>query len=156
MAGSASFPSSWWLLSAALALGSPLAACDEIRIDALTETEAEVSSGGTLPLHPVEQPDGGQGGSLSDDQEEQRDQEPDPDMLDEPAVAGELCSPCTKSSQCGGNEDLCITFRDSEDYHCGRRCYRDRDCPEGYECVRVRGVDSRQCASRSRTCPPEL
>lgn len=153
MARFASFPSSSWLLTAALALVSALSACDEVRIDALTEVPPEVGSGGAL--RPIEQPRGGQGGSLDDVHHDSQEGESEPDMLDEPAVAGELCSPCTASSQCGDDEDLCITFRDSEDYFCGRRCYKDRDCPDGYECVRVRGIDSRQCAPHSRTCQPE-
>lgn len=113
----------------------------------MTRTESDLGHGGYVK--PSEYPAGGEGGS--DDGHHD-----DEEVLEEPAVAGELCSPCTKNSQCGGDDDLCITFRDSDHYYCGRDCHRDRDCPDGYECVNVRSVDSDQCVPISRTCPPEL
>ena len=58
-----------------------------------------------------------------------------------PETGRELCEPCREDSQCGGNGDICVTFRDEMgreiDRGCGRACVSSdvESCPPGYRCA---------------------
>lgn len=145
------------LLGTAL-LGS---ACGEVRADAVVAgTLLDPSTGGSSP-RPNEDPAGGAAGAGSQpttsEPEPEPEPDPDPDPVEPPAIAGELCSPCERSEECGGSGDYCLVYRGVVQYYCGRHCDAEAICPEGYECIPLQNApEIEQCIPISRTCPPEL
>jgi len=65
-----------------------------------------------------------------------------------------LCSPCTHSGQCGGEEDLCLNYIEGQ--FCGLACSVEQDqCPEGsscYELVTADGEQVSQCVPNTGAC----
>jgi hypothetical protein len=144
------------LLLTALA-STGLGACGEVRADAVVLAPEPTTPAGGEPQRPdgnASTAGGGQGGSTPPSQPPAPEPDPDPDP-DDPAIAGELCSPCTRSSQCGGANDYCLSLRNADRYYCGRDCAWDGDCPAGYECVPLRNApEIEQCVPLRRDCPP--
>lgn len=125
-------------------------ACGEVRADAVvlgpTIASGGASSEDTSTAGRSDGDGDGDGGDYDD---------PDAGSdLEAPSIAGDLCSPCTRSSECGGYKDYCLEFRDSDDRFCGEHCHSDEDCPDGYECVTLRNdSDEEQCVPEDRQCP---
>jgi len=68
-------------------------------------------------------------------------------------IAEELCTPCTRDSDCGGPADRCVDLRGGG--VCGAVCRRDTDCPAGFVCtdeISVEGVGTNQCTPADGTC----
>lgn len=61
----------------------------------------------------------------------------------------DLCSACTRSSDCGGRNDYCLMNLETGERFCGKDC-RD-GCPSGYRCHEV-DDSARQCVPRTHTC----
>ncbi len=57
-----------------------------------------------------------------------------------------LCGACSSSGDCGDANDACV--RHQNERFCGRGCDRERDCPEGYDCVELNDDRLRQCVPR--------
>ncbi|MFW5920893.1 MAG: matrixin family metalloprotease, partial [Polyangiales bacterium] len=62
---------------------------------------------------------------------------------------GTVCSPCSRSSDCGGSQDYCIDYGD--DTYCGKRCTSESECGDGQSCVNVGGVG--QCIGGTTSDP---
>lgn len=141
-----------------LLVGTGLGACGEVRADAVVLVpETTGGTGGIVQAEdPPQEPTAGGGpGGTSSTPSEPTEPEPEPPP-EEPTIAGELCSPCTRSSQCGGEGDYCLSLRNADQYYCGRSCDQDSDCPESYECVALRNApEIEQCVPLRRDCPPE-
>jgi hypothetical protein len=54
-----------------------------------------------------------------------------------------LCGACQASDECGDANDACIRHDDQR--FCGRDCYDERDCPDGYACVELSNSQLHQC-----------
>jgi uncharacterized protein YkwD len=66
--------------------------------------------------------------------------------------AGQLCSPCQLSTDCLGDENLCLQNNTTQERFCGRRCDSASPCPSGYRCLTIEGYGTRQCIPKSFTC----
>lgn len=69
----------------------------------------------------------------------------------------EICEPCTVSSQCGSEGDLCLPTNTADEFFCFLACDDATPCPQGYECSaeQLRGVGGamgRQCIPHSGSC----
>src|SRR5690606_23130539 len=86
---------------------------------------------------------GGSGGSVSGDAG------PAPD------AAGDhlpLCAPCDRGRECGGSDDACLINPNGEQF-CGRDCFSEDGCPNGFECRLISGNDAPvQCVPLSESC----
>ena len=140
-----------------LGLFAASAACGEVRADAVvlgSPTDSPTGSaagsatglGGATNVDTSTAGEGGTGNPSSDE----------PGNLDAPSIAGDVCSPCTRSSECGGEQDYCLEFRGSDGRFCGKHCYSDRDCPDGYDCVTLRNEDEEQCVPKDRSCSVDV
>jgi hypothetical protein len=65
--------------------------------------------------------------------------------------AGGLCAPCNDSSECGGDEDLCLVNQQTDERFCGRHCHGSADCPAEYECRSIADAPD-QCLPVTDTC----
>ena len=84
-----------------------------------------------------------------------------PDVIDGGADAdadasspGFLCQPCTDNSECGGEDDRCITFP-AGDSACTQSCdpQAETPCPSGFSCSAVDEAGSvYQCVPAELTC----
>jgi len=66
---------------------------------------------------------------------------------------GGLCAGCDSSDDCGEG-DLCLhppNGAAGETWFCGRHCFDDHDCPDGYHCMDVDHSD-RQCIPENTDC----
>lgn len=63
---------------------------------------------------------------------------------------GELCDPCTEFRGCrdGG---ACLPYASGGSF-CGLGCLSDAGCGNGYRCVEVDGLATKQCVARSGVC----
>ncbi|MEM1008108.1 MAG: matrixin family metalloprotease, partial [Myxococcota bacterium] len=61
-----------------------------------------------------------------------------------------LCKPCTKPTDCGGQNDICI--RTETGNRCAQACLNDACCPKGFRCASL-GGGQRQCIPAAGTCP---
>lgn len=78
---------------------------------------------------------------------------PDPQYVCIPNYM-DLCMPCKKDSDCGGETDLCLDLG-TEGSFCGMECADDVDCPKGYGCnsvMTVSGVSAKQCVPTTGSC----
>ncbi len=62
-----------------------------------------------------------------------------------------LCKPCTKPSDCGGANDICI--RTKEGNRCAQDCSQGGCCPSGYRCSDV-GSGGKMCLRDTGKCDP--
>ncbi|HPB97340.1 MAG TPA: lamin tail domain-containing protein, partial [Polyangiaceae bacterium] len=76
------------------------------------------------------------------------------------AAVGNLCSPCSSNSDCGGVGNSCSRLNTNEKF-CTFDCTDDDGCPEGYQCMPAASgsvMSSKRCAPTNLTCtapPPE-
>ena len=70
-----------------------------------------------------------------------------------PAGAG-LCQDCDTSADCYEDHALCLQLDDDPTAlgSCGRPCEFDEDCPGGFFCAELEGMDERQCTPLSYSC----
>lgn len=62
-----------------------------------------------------------------------------------------LCDACEANVQCSvDGTDRCLTNLDTDERFCASPC--QQECPPGYDCVDVQGVDSNYCVPEARTC----
>ncbi|HEX9622245.1 MAG TPA: hypothetical protein VF989_18995 [Polyangiaceae bacterium] len=153
---SASFPGgtnpssrAWWLLGAALGLG-----CDARIAEPIVEIVDRAPGLGAAGAGAVQ---GGGGadldaGNLADGEGAAEDAGRDGFEI---AEDGELCAPCDRSDECGGENDLCVINTQTEEEFCGISCEDDRGCPEGFHCTDVRRADVRQCVPDGGECGSE-
>lgn len=66
---------------------------------------------------------------------------------------GELCAPCGRSGECGGDDDLCVINAATNEAFCGTFCQVDSDCPDEFHCTDVRRAEVRQCVPNRGICP---
>jgi hypothetical protein len=65
-----------------------------------------------------------------------------------------LCKPCKATSDCGGNDAMCVLL-DRDNAICTTLCRSDADCPQGYECWDVSSsstIVSMQCVPADLSC----
>ncbi len=60
-----------------------------------------------------------------------------------------LCDPCEINDQCRDEGAICVLI-DNREALCSPPC--DDDCPAGYECSGISGVETRHCTPVVRTC----
>jgi len=79
---------------------------------------------------------------------------PDPTFVCVPTY-WDQCKPCTKHSECGVDEDYCVTVGD-EGKFCLTHCAADNECPDGYACKEVEipelGESVLQCLPNTKSC----
>lgn len=63
----------------------------------------------------------------------------------------QLCETCSDKMECGGTNDLCLSYPNSAGRFCGKDC-SSSGCPTGYSCFTVGGTH-RQCAKTNFKCP---
>lgn len=89
------------------------------------------------------------------------DVECDPGLVCDPALGTcveplGLCDECDSNAQCGGPNDLCLTFADADNRTgCGLDCTNDTAaCPDSYFCAAVNTPTGpvRQCVPSTGTC----
>jgi hypothetical protein len=66
------------------------------------------------------------------------------------AEAASLCQPCTGDETCLGESAACLDLPEGD--YCGKACDGVEDCPAGYGCDVVVGVDSKQCVPSTESC----
>ncbi|MCA9608931.1 MAG: matrixin family metalloprotease [Myxococcales bacterium] len=79
---------------------------------------------------------------------------PDGDPPPPPPTGGDVCSPCSTHSACGGADDYCLSYPDGNGY-CGAGCTTDADCA-GDRCQTLSN-GARQCVrydGASPSCAP--
>ena len=67
---------------------------------------------------------------------------------------GQLCSPCQQSTDCAGEDNLCLENSATHERFCGRLCDSARPCPVGYRCMTIEQYGIRQCIPQTFTCLP--
>lgn len=63
------------------------------------------------------------------------------------------CDPCSADAQCGGTDDLCVSYAGVG--YCGTACDLDEDCDDGFSCAPVESIDgevAKQCVPDSGVC----
>lgn len=81
------------------------------------------------------------------------DQGRDGSSPDLPTGGNALCEPCVDNTDCGGENDFCITYVEGEEASCGIDCDEDAPCPTGYFCaVLDEGAGVQQCVPEQLTC----
>lgn len=64
-----------------------------------------------------------------------------------------VCAPCSVSTQCGGEADLCLAYEEGQ--FCGRACDTSRPCVSGQECLTLAtstGEEVAQCVPTTLSC----
>jgi hypothetical protein len=62
-----------------------------------------------------------------------------------------LCGACTSSDECGDANDACVQLQG--EHFCGRDCDDQRDCPDGYSCLKLDPGRLWQCVPETRCSP---
>ncbi len=65
-----------------------------------------------------------------------------------------LCDECRSNEQCGGPDDLCVTYPDADSRRgCATDCALTGQCPEGYTCATLDALaGTRVCVNDMNTC----
>ena len=61
-----------------------------------------------------------------------------------------VCQPCEVGRACA-DQGACLPYSSGGTY-CGLGCVTDVGCPQGFACLDVAGVDTKQCVAKSGSC----
>ncbi len=61
-----------------------------------------------------------------------------------PDAPGTLCDPCVSDVQCGASPMRCSEIPNQGDF-CTQRCVNNTECPDGFMCHPLNGLDEHQC-----------